>query len=400
MEKKTCNYCGMEISDTDEKCLNCGANNPNYKRSGYRVPKTIEELKLWYSDMNLPSEETTRFFIGKNIKEPRAFGIYKNDSGEFVVYKNKDTGERKIRYQGTDESFAVNELYLRLKEEINNQKSHGKNKNANKKSVIAVLVIFILIFFSPFILLISVFVNSEKNRTYLTDYYYKDDEVYFNYDNTWYACRDGWVEIEKPEDPYTLRSSYYPDDSLKCSDFRKDKEFIEKHGYPLKYIYLEEENILYYHYSGQWFYYDEEWKYYDNADPIIGDFTYSEELLDKYNATDITKTTIYYEKVGYPSGYYKQDDRYYYFLDSQWYIYDGYDWDTTTNPTFDGSTIEHSTYYDDYDCKDFEDTDYYSQYLDSFNNSYDNDSSWDGGSSWDSGSDSWDSGSTDWGSDW
>ena len=54
------------------------------------------------------------FFIGKDIKEPKAFGIYKNSAGDFVVYKNKSNGERVIRYQGTDEGYAVNELYQRL----------------------------------------------------------------------------------------------------------------------------------------------------------------------------------------------------------------------------------------------------------------------------------------------
>lgn len=65
-------------------------------------PKTIEELRQWYIDKNLPPEDVTRFFIGKNILEPKAFGIYENEFHEFVVYKNKADGERAIRYQGPD----------------------------------------------------------------------------------------------------------------------------------------------------------------------------------------------------------------------------------------------------------------------------------------------------------
>lgn len=42
-----------------------------------------------------------------------------------MVYKNKNGGERVVRYRGTDEAYAVNELYQRLKIEIANQKSRN-----------------------------------------------------------------------------------------------------------------------------------------------------------------------------------------------------------------------------------------------------------------------------------
>ena len=133
--KIKCEYCQSEINDYDEKCPNCGAVNKNLKRNAIGVPKTIDELKQWYIERNLPDENVTRFFIGKDIKEKRAFGIYKDlETNEFVVYKNKDNGQRAIRYQGPDEAFAVNELYLRLKQEILNQKSRNQNNNASKRS--------------------------------------------------------------------------------------------------------------------------------------------------------------------------------------------------------------------------------------------------------------------------
>ena len=84
--KIKCEYCGNYISDTDEKCPNCMAPNEHLKRVGNEVPTTIEELQIWYKEHNLPPEETTRFFIGKDIKEPRAFGVYKEEStGNLVV---------------------------------------------------------------------------------------------------------------------------------------------------------------------------------------------------------------------------------------------------------------------------------------------------------------------------
>ncbi len=59
-------------------------------------PKTIPELQEWFKANGFDYYKT-RFFIGTNFKDPRAFGIYKYDAGDFVVYKNKANGERAIR---------------------------------------------------------------------------------------------------------------------------------------------------------------------------------------------------------------------------------------------------------------------------------------------------------------
>ena len=94
-----------------------------------KQPSTIEELRQWYIDRHLPPENVTRFFIGRDIREPKAFGIYKDENGDFVVYKNKANGDRAVRYQGRDEAFAVRELLNRLKEESLLRK--GKNPTAS-----------------------------------------------------------------------------------------------------------------------------------------------------------------------------------------------------------------------------------------------------------------------------
>ena len=126
--KIKCDFCGAFINDYDEKCSNCGGLNSHLVRSSNEVPKTISELQQWYKDRNLPDESITRFFIGKNYEGSRAFGIYKDEkTGTFIVYKNKSDGSRAIRYKGNDEEYAVNELYLKLKEEILNQKQHNLN---------------------------------------------------------------------------------------------------------------------------------------------------------------------------------------------------------------------------------------------------------------------------------
>ncbi len=139
--KIRCEYCNSYIDESEEKCPTCGAPNKDFKRVANQVPTTIQELEEWYKAHNLPPYETTRFFIGIDYKDPKAFGIYKDDkTGKFVVYKNKDTGERKVRYEGKDEKYAVNELYTKLKEEILNQKSlNAGRSNASSKTSKAVI---------------------------------------------------------------------------------------------------------------------------------------------------------------------------------------------------------------------------------------------------------------------
>lgn len=157
-----CEYCGSMIEETADKCPFCGATNNAVKRTADKTPKTIAELQQWYQDRHLPPYETTRFFIGINYKKPKAFGIYQ-DGDQFIVYKNKANGERAIRYQGTDETYAVNELYLKLKSEILNQKANNQTRKQQqtltreqKKEKRKNILITFAIFFAGFVGLISI----------------------------------------------------------------------------------------------------------------------------------------------------------------------------------------------------------------------------------------------------
>lgn len=128
--KIKCDWCGSWINDFDQVCPNCGGVNNNYNRHANGVPQTIEELKAWAKEMNLPLEEM-RTFIGEDYKGAKAFGIYKDETdGTFVVYKNKEDGTRAVRYKGTDEAYAVNELYQKMKERVVVQKAHQQPKTA------------------------------------------------------------------------------------------------------------------------------------------------------------------------------------------------------------------------------------------------------------------------------
>ena len=131
--KKTCDYCGNYLSETDENCPHCGAPNPNLKRAGEGVPATIEELRAFCEKHDMPLEQM-RFFIGEDCREARAFGVYQDEEGMFVVYKNKGDGSRAVRYRGRDEAYAVNELYQKLQSELLNQKRHQAARDQQRSA--------------------------------------------------------------------------------------------------------------------------------------------------------------------------------------------------------------------------------------------------------------------------
>lgn len=114
-----CPYCNATVRSNERVCPNCGSENPNYIEDTARViinPRTIEELKEYCAERDMPLLRM-RFFIGEDFRGPRAFGIYKDGTGRVIVYKNKNDGSRAIRYSGTDERYAVREIYQKLLEE-------------------------------------------------------------------------------------------------------------------------------------------------------------------------------------------------------------------------------------------------------------------------------------------
>ena len=220
--KLKCNYCGSFIKDTDEKCPNCGAVNEHLMRSADGIPKTIEELKAFCQKHNLPLEQM-RFFIGENFTEPKAFGIYKDDKGNFIVYKNKADGSRTVRYQGTDEAYAVNEIYQKMKSEVSmrkaqktankpsSQPSSGGSAGSRKKESLKISDYLVLI-----IIIIGIFVITayKVSSTPGEGYYTYDDTHYYYYSDNWYYYDDyssSWAPASYVDNELSSHYSDYSD---------------------------------------------------------------------------------------------------------------------------------------------------------------------------------------------
>lgn len=214
--KIKCDYCSSMIEEQNTVCPNCGAVLPGVNRFADEQPRTIEELKQWYIARNLPREEVTRFFIGKDIKEPRAFGIYQDAMGDFVVYKNKANGQRAVRYKGGDEAYAVNELYQKLKGEIAERKSKtatrryyestsGTNtsKQVKQKKKRGIVYSAALIPIIAGVTMMVAFNGPSRG------YYQYGDDTYYCQNNTWYyynEVSDDWSYLNESEVPEEIAS--------------------------------------------------------------------------------------------------------------------------------------------------------------------------------------------------
>lgn len=220
--KQTCEYCGGELEKTAEFCPHCGA--PNLNVSPDMMPKTIDEFRAFCLMHKLPLSEM-RFFIGEDYREPRAFGIYRDEEGQFVVYKNKADGSRAVRYRGPDEAYAVNELLQRMKQEIIQQRRRNSSRPVNRtpeaskgSSADSRLTEMLR---KPFvwvlIVLAVLFVRSALTKKpqdgyykYQNDYYYSQGSDWYLYDLDTYSWIPTYVDDELRDnyDDYYQSSGY------------------------------------------------------------------------------------------------------------------------------------------------------------------------------------------------
>ena len=212
--KVKCEYCDSYIDETLDACPNCGAPNKKMMRSANGIPKTIDELKEFCAAHNLPLEQM-HFHIGDNYPYPKAFGIYR-DGENVIVYKNKADGTRAIRYQGTDEAYAVNEIYQKLKTQIQDHRpvnrSTGRTypyqppaKRSGCGSKTGKIILFVFI-----ALLVLGMIGAIFDKSPNQGYYKYNGNTYYSYHDNWYAYGpSGWYLTSILDDEFTDNYSDY-----------------------------------------------------------------------------------------------------------------------------------------------------------------------------------------------
>lgn len=203
-----CKYCGSNYSDTELECPNCGAANDCVNRTAAGTPKTIDELLKWAGQHHLPLDQM-RTYIGQDVRDARAYGIYKDPvSEDFVVYKNKSDGSRAERYRGKDEAYAVNELYQKMKARVAEQKAHqmpnvdsGSTQEPERstpsgqrrrllKSVLTVIIFIIIVVFG-FEFYVFSLLSDDKLPSVSSGYYRYDSDMYYHdHGDYWYIWND------------------------------------------------------------------------------------------------------------------------------------------------------------------------------------------------------------------
>ena len=218
MKKITCEYCGEKFNDTAQRCPHCGGPNrlasqaqgesrltekdprQSAKKRGAAKPRTIDELRAFAAAHKLPLDRM-RVHLGEDYRGPKAFGIYQAKDGSYVVYKNKADGSRAIRYQGPDEAHAANELYLKMKEMVSQQRSYqsalrSRTGTSAKKAASGLSR---LREYTWVILLVAVICfwiwGSIRKSAPTRGYYRYNDEYYYCQGGNWYYYDDGWLPV-------------------------------------------------------------------------------------------------------------------------------------------------------------------------------------------------------------
>lgn len=201
----------------------------------YRKPQTIDELKRFCAEKGMPLERM-RFFIGEDYRGARAFGVYEAEDGDFVVYKNKENGERAVRYKGPNEAYAVNELYEKLKSETEQRRSASRSTAPDfvkRKKKLQRELNLVLGVAAAFIIGGAIINALKPDRGYYRyenqSYYYYDD--WYAYDTArlaWYLVEDVSAELSENYEDYYVSEHY--DASYGVSDFT-DSAFYDEDDY-------------------------------------------------------------------------------------------------------------------------------------------------------------------------
>ena len=142
--------------------------------------------------------------IDEDYRGARAYGIYR-DGERCIVYKNDSKANRNVRYEGTDEAYAVNELYAKIKEMTGAAKSAAqtrqtapvrsvkatggrrrkRNVNGAIKAIVTIyIIIIVLSTVGSFFRMVAhnLYRGTYGGGSYYNDYYDSDYYDYGDYD--------------------------------------------------------------------------------------------------------------------------------------------------------------------------------------------------------------------------
>ena len=176
-----------------------------------RRPETVEELKEYFT-ANLIPVNKVRFFPGEDIREPKAFGIFKDADGNVTVYKNKADGSRAVRYSGPDEKHAVDEFFDKFLDEREKQLALGNvrrkgspsreemsrggtsKNNKSGKMIRTAVVAFVLL--NAGILGVTTLMTGRHAGYYRynNSYYYQDSS------DRWFGYAGDWLLVDPPDE--------------------------------------------------------------------------------------------------------------------------------------------------------------------------------------------------------
>jgi hypothetical protein len=207
---------------------------------------SYEELVQIFKDFQIDSEKT-RFYIGSDYADPKAFVIYQDDFDDYVVYKVKADGVRALRYKGKDEAYAVNEYYQKFLEEvrkrpefarkllepqtkkINRTSSYTKKKSLLPFIILPIALSMTLIFSGIVIGSVIHHFRHRYDGYYTTPhghYYYHGNDMYYYDNDDWmyYGSYDSFDDFYEYDD-YTYSEDYYYNDDY--SDFSESDYYYD-----------------------------------------------------------------------------------------------------------------------------------------------------------------------------
>ncbi len=426
-----CEYCGGLVLSSDKTCPSCGATNLHYVEDAPSVvltPHTIEELKEYCAERNMPLQRM-RFFIGENYQKPKAFGIYQNAAGEFIVYKNKADGSRSFRYTGRDEEYAVREIYQKLLEECHKRNiwpdtpdgkppkstrtPQKKNNNGNVKTFLWLfllslgLVAAYLGYAFTRALFVDMGIFEEVKLCFVS---FLSFALYYVYNLIYIRIvqieREKQTGTQHPDKNTFLRKEHLIIGILFTVAVTMLNLLLKHPVFYLNLLLLAGLSLF-----GSWFLPLGFIILNELLHSIFGKLFSKKKRAKKAKATEFSWKTMAVMLAlctliitvvpvingNKKDGYYQTSAGIFYKIDNDVYEYNGSDWDYTSYSADDLDPDDYVYMYNDewnsdwgMDSNDrFENSSYYDDY-------HDSDSDYDSGSSYDS----WDSGGTDWDSDW